>query len=380
MRLLEYQAKQLFSNQGISTPRGILCRSLEEIEREFPKFPDGAVLKAQVPSGKRGKGGGIKIVSTKDEALDFADFLFGANICGFQVDCILMEEKIALAKEYYLSVITDTESRYSGPMVLFTVHGGMDIEEMLTEHPEYLQRINVDPRYGLMDFQVRRLIKEADVPAAEQKVITSTICSLYQVYWKYDAEVAEINPLAIIEGGGVTALDGKISVDNSALFRHKDLEAPRLDTVEARAAAKGLSYVELDGDIGIISNGAGLTMATMDQLAIAGGKPANFMDTGERILRDGIEDGLQIISEQPGLRAVLINVFGGGVRCDVIAQKITEAMARRSAFSLPVVVCLQGRNHEIGHQLIRESGHPALHLVETMEEAVRAVTRLGGTA
>ncbi|MDP2268999.1 MAG: succinate--CoA ligase subunit beta, partial [Deltaproteobacteria bacterium] len=283
-------------------------------------------------------------------------------------------EKIDWEQEYYLSIITDTESRYSCPMVLFTTAGGMDIEELLVEHPEYLHRHWVDPRYGLLDFQLRRLVKEAAISKDIEKQVVSTIRALYEIYWSHDAEIAEINPLGVTKDRKVVALDGKVTIDNSALFRQKRFEAAANNSREARAAAKGLSYVELEGDVGIISNGAGLTMATMDQMSLGGARPANFMDTGARILDNGIEDALDLLSERADLRMILINVFGGGVRCDVIAQKISDAMAKRPDFPLPVVVCLQGRNHEIGHRIIEASGHPALRLVRSMEDAVIAVT------
>lgn len=374
MRLLEYQAKQIFRERGINIPRGEVCRTIQDIEANFGKFADGAVLKAQVPSGKRGKGGGIKAIVSVEEARDYGKFLFSNNICGFPVQHVLLEEKIDWEHEYYLGIITDTESRYSCPMVLFTTAGGMDIEELLVEHPEYLHRLWVDPRYGLMDFQLRRLVKEAAIPKDIEKQVVATIRALYDIYWSHDAEIAEINPLGVTKDKKVVALDGKVTIDNSALFRQKHFEAYADNSREARAAAKGLSYVELDGDVGIISNGAGLTMATMDQMSLGGARPANFMDTGARILDNGIEDALDLLSERTDLRVILINVFGGGVRCDVIAQKISDAMAKRPDFSLPVVVCLQGRNHEIGHRIIEESGHPVLRLVRSMEEAVVTVT------
>lgn len=379
LRLLEYQAKNIFKAKGILTPRGILCKQLEDVEKNYDFFKNEAILKAQVPIGKRGKAGGIKIVNTRDEAIAYAKSLFNAEICGYNVSHILMEEVIPWDEEYYLSVITDTESQHSCPMVLFTTTGGMEIEVLLNDHPESLHRVHVDPRYGLMEFELRNIVEEANVCRELQKQIMVIMHFLYDIYWKYDAEIVEINPLGLTADLKLVALDGKISIDNSALFRQKDVEKPLvMDTAESIAAEKGLSYVELDGDIGIISNGAGLTMATMDQLALAGCKPANFMDTGARILEAGIEDGLEIINSHPGLKAILINVFGGGVRCDIIAQKICNAMDKKPRFSLPIIVCLQGRNYEEGHSIIEKSNHPALRLVQNMEEAVVAVRSLGG--
>lgn len=377
MRLLEYQAKDIFRRYGIPAGSGEVCRSIEDVESALERLEYPVVLKAQVPSGKRGKGGGIKFAQDWASALAVAGELLGRNICGYEVKELLLEKKVSIEKEYYAGVITDGSAKSLGPVLLFSSGGGMDIEEIAAESPGSIYELPVNPLYGPSDYELRTLVKSAGVPVEKREEAVRVLKALYRVYWDCDAELAEINPLGITGDGSLIALDAKLTIDNSARFRQPGLAETETGTLEARAAAVGLSYVNLDGNIGIISNGAGLTMATMDQLGLAGGRPANFMDTGERILRNGISDGFNILEERGGLKAVLVNVFGGGVRCDEIAKKIVDYLNARENYPLPVVVCLQGRNADIARKFILEQNHPAIRLTYTMEEAVSMATVLG---
>ena len=378
MKLLEYQAKELLDHFGLPRPRGLVCREPAEAARACEELACAVVLKAQVPAGRRGKGGGIRSASSADEAGREAESLLGSSVCGFSVDAALVEEQLSIRAELYLSVLTDTSSRHSCPMVMLSAEGGMEIEELTVRAPERLVRCHVDPRYGLLPYQVRRLMREAGIPIEGQAAVLKVALAAYQAYWESDAELVEINPLALTTDGRVVAMDAKISIDDSARFRHPEIRGSELDSVESRAAALGLSYVRLDGNIGIISNGAGLTMATMDHVRLAGGRPANFMDTGERILRDGIRDGLAILHDDPGVEVVLINVFGGGVRCDVIAQKIVESVTAEPEATLPLVVSLNGRNAEAGRRILSEAALPGVTVAAGITEALETAVSVAG--
>lgn len=377
MRLLEYQAKDIFRRYGIPVGSGEVCSSVKDVESALGRLEYPVVLKAQVPSGKRGKGGGIKFAPDGASALTMTEELLDSNICGYRVKELLLEKKVSVEREYYAGVITDGSAKSHGPVILFSSSGGMDIEEIAAQSPGSIYELSVNPLYGPSDYQLRTLVKNAGVPSEKRAEVARLLSALYRVYWDYDAELAEINPLGITGDGSLIAMDGKLTIDNSARYRQPNMQETETGTLEARAASLGLSYVNLEGNIGIISNGAGLTMATMDQLGLVGGRPANFMDTGERILRNGISDGFTILEERGGLKAVLINVFGGGVRCDEIAKKIIDYLESRENYPLPVVVCLQGRNAEEARKYIKEQGHPAIRLTDTMEEAVSVATALG---
>ncbi len=380
MKLLEYQAKELLNEFGLPRPRGVVCQEPEEAARACEQLACAVVLKAQVPSGKRGKGGGIKSAASADEAAREAGSLLGSSVCGFRVDAALVEEQLSVKTELYLGVLTDTAADHSCPMVMLSSQGGMEIEELAERAPEKLARCHVDPRYGLLPYQVRGLMREADIPAVGRPAVLKAVLAAYQAYWQSDAELVEINPLALLADGRVVVMDAKITVDDSARFRHPEIRGAELDSVESEAAAVGLSYVRLDGNIGIISNGAGLTMATMDHVSLAGGRPANFMDTGERILRDGIRDGLGILHDDPGIDVVFINVFGGGVRCDVIARKIVEAATAEIGATLPLVVSLNGRNAEAGRSILREADLPWVTVAHDMSEALETAIHLAAGA
>jgi succinyl-CoA synthetase beta subunit len=386
MRLLEHQAKDLLSAYGVPFPERVLCRDRDEVvdayARLVVRIPVGAgvVLKAQVPSGRRGKGGGIRFAAGSAEASRAAGELFGMTLQGVPVTEVLLEERVAIAAEYYLGVLTDTSPAWDCPLVMFSSRGGMEVEELAAQAPEEIVQVHADPAYGLHGYQARDVVRLAGAAAKLRPHLAEVVLAAYRAYWENDAELVEINPLAVAADGRVLALDAKITIDNSARYRHPDLKGAVIHSVEARAAALGLSYVELDGDIGLMSNGAGLTMATMDQIGLLGGHPANFMDTGERILRNGIDDGLTLLAEKRGVKVILINVFGGGVRCDVIAEKIVEALRRRPGFPIPVVAALNGRNAEAGRSILARDAPPGVHVLPTVDEAVVEAVRLAGRA
>ena len=384
MRLLEHQSKDLLSAYGVPFPERVLCRDRDEVvdayARLLVRIPVGAgvVLKAQVPSGRRGKGGGVRFAASSEEASRAAGELFGMTLQGVPVTEVLLEERVAIAAEYYLGVLTDTSPTWNCPLVMFSSRGGVDVEELAAETPELIMQAHVDPAYGLHAYQARDVARLAGAAAELRPRLVEVVLGAYRAYWENDAELVEINPLAVAADGRVVALDAKITIDNSARYRHPDLKGAEIHSAEARAAGLGLSYVELDGDIGLISNGAGLTMATMDQIGLLGGLPANFMDTGERILRNGIDDGLTLLAEKPGVSVILINVFGGGVRCDVIAEKIVEALRKRPGFPIPVVAALNGRNAEAGRSILTMAALPGVHVLPTVDEAVAEAVRLAG--
>lgn len=374
MRLLEYQAKSLFRDYGIPVPRGEVCRSEIDVESIAGRLGERLALKAQVPAGKRGKGGGILFAGNIQEARTGVAGLLKGRVCGFPVREVLVEERLEIAREMYVAIMTDTAGGKGCPMVILSARGGMEIEEILSGNSELAKKLHVDPVWGLQEHQVRHLVKEAGVPGELRPAVTKVIMNLYRLYWEMDGELVEINPLVVTGSGELVAGDGKLMVDNSALYRHPGLKGAEPDSGEAEAVSMGLAYVQLDGNIGLISNGAGLTMATMDQLALAGGKPANFLDTGERILRDGIRDSMKLLHSNPRVRVILVNIFGGGVRCDVIAEKLVEALSQNS---IPVVVCLRGRNEDTGRRLLQEAGLPRCEIYCSMDEAVARAARLG---
>lgn len=379
--MLEHQAKTLLDSFGLPIPRGVVCAAPEEVAAVYDTLgADQVAIKAQVPIGRRGKAGGIRFAASREEAATVAAQLFELEIGGFAVQELLVEEKLALQSEFYLSVLTDTSAGASCPRVMLSSRGGMDIEELAVEAPGSIVSCFVDPCYGLHAFQARHLLRSARVPADLMTPLAGVLLAAYRAYWESDAELVEVNPLGVLADGRVFVMDGKITIDNSALYRHPGLRGAVVDSVEGHATAVGLSYVPLDGNIGIMSNGAGLTMATMDQLALIGGRPANFMDTGERILRDGIPDGFDILFANPQVTVVLLNVFGGGVRCDVIAQKVIEALERRPGEHVPIVVCLNGRNSDIGRRALEERALPFVLVAHAIDEALREAVRLGAAA
>ena len=380
LKLYEYQAKQFFRQRNIPVPDGIVCETSEEVRLAYEKMGGNVVLKSQVLVGGRGKAGGIKFPKDSHEAYQMASELLSKPLKGVRVERVLVERRLDIEKEYYIGIITDTD--HACPLLMFSVEGGVDIEDLARTRPESIQRVLIDPFRGLPMFKLRYPLKEAGVPASLIDPLIRIATELYHLYLDMDGELIEINPLVITREGQPTAADAKFNIDNSALYRQPAVPAPEKKSVEARAAAVQLSYVQLDGNIGIISNGAGLTMATMDHIHLEGGKPANFLDCGQRIMEQGVRDGLRFILENPKVTAIFINIFAGGPRCDVIADKIVQAieeLERQGRMSVPVVACLQGRFMEEGRRILSTSKSKRLEQADTIEEAVRRVIELGAT-
>lgn len=378
MKLYEYQAKQFFGQRKIPVPEGVVCETLEEARLAFEKLGGDVVLKSQVLVGGRGKAGGIKFPKSADEAYQMASELLSKTLKGVQVEKVLVERRLDIVNEYYLGIITDTD--HACPLLMFSAEGGMDIEELARTRPDSIKKVLIDPFLGLPTFKVRYPLKEAGVPAPLIDPLIRIATELYRLYWDMDGELIEINPLVVTLDGKPIAADAKFNIDNSALYRQPPVPKPEQKSVEARAAAVQLSYVQLDGDIGIISNGAGLTMATMDHIHLEGGKPANFLDCGQRIMEQGVKDGLNFILENPKVNVIFINIFAGGPRCDVIAGKIVEAvdeLETQRRMKVPVVACLQGRFMEEGRRILATSRSKMLEQADTIEEAVKKVVKIG---
>lgn len=378
LKLYEYQAKQFFSQRKIPIPEGTVCETPEEARLACEKLAGEVVLKSQVLVGGRGKAGGIKFPKDPQEAFQMAVELLSKPLKGVRVERILVERRLDIEKEYYLGIITDTD--HACPLLMFSAEGGMDIEDLARTRPGSIQRVLIDPFRGLPTYRVRYPLKEAGVPAPLIDPLIRIATELYRLYVDLDGELIEINPLVITREGKPVAADAKLNIDSSALYRQPAVPKPEQKSVEARASAVQLSYVQLDGNIGILSNGAGLTMATMDHIHLEGGRPANFLDCGQRIMEQGVRDGLNFILESPAVTAIFINIFAGGPRCDVIAQKIVEAvdeLESRGGMRVPVVTCLQGRFMEEGRRILMATQSKKLEQAETIEEAVRRVVELG---
>jgi succinyl-CoA synthetase beta subunit len=377
--MYEYQAKEILARYSIPIPRGQVCSSPREAAEACLQVGPEVAVKAQVLSGGRGRAGGIKFARSPEEARSLAEAMLGSQIGGLTAERVLVEERLPLAQEYYLGVMTDTDHQQACPLVMVSRRGGMEIEDLVREDPDLLRRRHIDPRYGLHDFQALGLLQEAQIPREWHRAMARIMRQLYQVYWEMDGEMVEINPLVVTTEGRLVAADARMNLDNNALFRHPEVERVFLNPFEARAAAAGLSYAHLDGNIGIMANGAGLGMATMDAVKLAGGQPANFLDPGIGFLEPkGILDSLRLLRDNSQVEVILINVFGGGIRCDLVAAGLLEALDTLPPSQVPIVACLRGRNEEVGLRTLAEKAPDGVKLVSSMEEAVQLAVELGG--
>ena len=378
MDLYEYQGKDLFRRVGIPTSEGRLATSPAEAREAAHELRGPVVVKAQVLTGGRGKAGGIKLANDPDEAEAHAREIIGLDIRGHVVRKLWIERASEIAKEYYLSLTFDRGVKK--PLFMFTTQGGIDIEQVAAETPEALVRLHVDPLEGFQPYHARRLVFGTGLEDSdEQKQILSIAAKLYEAFVSFDAMLCEINPLIVTPGGEVRALDSKFTVDDNALHRHADIAEMR-DTEaypkEERAAReKGVTYVKLDGEVGVLGNGAGLVMSTLDVVALAGGRPANFCDLGGGGQAQGVVDALEVITADPQVKAILFNVFGGITRCDEVARGILEALTRMT-IALPIVVRLDGTNAEEGRRLLTDAAPPNLHVEPTMLDAARRAVEL----
>jgi succinyl-CoA synthetase beta subunit len=381
--LYEYQGKELFRRFGIPISLGRLARSPGEARAAAEALGGGpVVVKAQVLTGGRGKAGGIKLAATPDEAEARARDILGIDIRGHVVRKLWIERASEIAKEYYLSITFDRGEKK--PLFMLTTQGGVDIEEVAEKTPEAIAKLHVDPLVGFQPYQARWLCFTAGVTdPGEQGQIVELIGKLYRAFVECDAMLCEVNPLIVTPEGEVRALDSKFTVDDNALYRHPDIAEMRdleASAPEERAAReKGVTYVKLDGDVGILGNGAGLVMSTLDVIAQAGGRPANFCDLGGGGDAQGVVDALEVITADEQVRSILFNVFGGITRCDEVARGILEALGRMRIDD-PIVVRLDGTNAEEGRRLLAEAAPPNLEVEETMLSAAERAVELASAS
>ena len=378
MDLYEYQGKELFRRFGIPVSDGRLATTPEEARAAAEELGGQVVVKAQVLAGGRGKAGGIKLADGPAEAAAHAGAILGMDIRGHVVRRVWIEQASDIATEYYLSVTFDRGEKK--PLFMFTKEGGIDIEEVASERPDALVRLHIDPLEGFQPYQARRLIYGAGIDdPGQQKQILGIIQRLYDAFVGADAMLCEINPLIVTPDGEVKALDSKFTVDDNALYKHpeiaemRDLEA--YPPEERAAREKGVTYVKLDGAVGILGNGAGLVMSTLDVIALAGGKPANFCDLGGGGDAEGVVDALEIISADPQVKSILFNIFGGITRCDEVARGILQALDRID-IDEPIVVRLDGTNAEEGRRLLAEAAPENLYVEPTMLDAAKRAVEL----
>jgi succinyl-CoA synthetase beta subunit len=378
MDLLEYQGKELFKRFGIPVSDGRLAVTPADARSAAEELGGPVVVKAQVLTGGRGKAGGVKLADDPQDAEQKAKDIIGLDINGHVVEKLWIESASDIAKEYYLSVTFDRGEKK--PLFMFTTQGGVEIEQVAEENPDALMRLHVDALEGFQPWVARRLIYGAGVEdPSEQKQIADIIGKLYRCFVECDAMLAEINPLIVTPDGEVKALDSKFTVDDSALYRHPDIaefrEVSAADPLEAFAREKGVTYVKLDGFVGILGNGAGLSMSTVDVVVVAGGKPANFCDLGGGGNAQGVIDALEVITRDPQVRSILFNIFGGITRGDEVARGILEALDQMK-ISLPIVVRLDGTNAVEGRKILADAAPANLHVEPTMLEAAKKAVEL----
>ncbi|HEY3528280.1 MAG TPA: ADP-forming succinate--CoA ligase subunit beta [Nocardioides sp.] len=383
MDLMEYQAKELFAKHGVKTTLGVVVTTPEEARAAAEKIGP-CVVKAQVKAGGRGKAGGVKLAKTADEAFEHATAILGMKIKGLTVNRVLVTPATPPEEEYYFSFLLDRANRQY--LCIASVEGGVEIEEVAKTNPDAVKQIAVDPGTGVDESKARAIVDEAGFPAALRDQAVVMVQALWKVFEDEDATLVEVNPLARLEGDVLEALDGKVSLDDNAGFRHQDHAAFEIteetDPLEAKAKEKGLNYVKLDGEVGIIGNGAGLVMSTLDVVAYAGEKhggvkPANFLDIGGGANAQVMADGLDVILGDDQVRAVFVNVFGGITACDEVANGIKGALEILGEHATkPLVVRLDGNNVEKGRAILQEMDHPLVTQVDTMDGAADRAAEL----
>jgi len=365
MKIHEYQAKELFQKYGVPIPRGKVAFSVEEaksVAAELGSLP--VVIKAQIHAGGRGKGGGVKLAKTAAEVEQVAGSILGMTLITHQtgpegrlVRKVLVEEGLEIEKELYMGMLPDRSS--ANVTIMVSEAGGMDIEEVAAKTPEKIIKVQVNPLLGLEAFQARKLAYGLNLTPELVKLFIPMVTKLYKLFVDYDCSLVEINPLIITKDKNILALDAKVNFDDNALFRHKDIQVYRdldeEDPAEVEASKYNLNYIKMDGNIGNMVNGAGLAMATMDIIKLAGAEPANFLDVGGGASEEMVENGFRIILSDPSVKGVFINIFGGILRCDVLAQGVVAA-AKKVDVRVPVVIRMEGTNVERGRQILEESG------------------------
>ncbi len=397
MDLFEYQAKELFAEYGVPIPQGNVATTADEARQmaeEFAAAKPGAkplvVIKAQVKTGGRGKAGGVKLADTPDEAQEKAGRILGMDIKGHTVHSVLVAEDTDIAREFYLSFLLDRAERTF--LSMCTVEGGMEVEDLARERPDALARIPVSPLTGVDHAKALEIVRAGRLPEEAQEAAADLAERLWAVFTDEDATLVEVNPLVYTGDGRVVALDAKVTLDDNAAFRQdwdKFADPGAVDPLEARARARHLNYVKLEGSVGIIGNGAGLVMSTLDVVAYAGEefggiRPANFLDIGGGASAEVMANGLDIVLSDPSVRSVLVNVFGGITSCDVVANGIVSAMAllaeRGEPVRHPIVVRLDGNNAAEGRRILSDAGLPVVEQVATMDDAARRAAELAAAA
>ena len=377
MDLYEYQGKELLSKYGLEILDGVVASTPEEARDAAEKVGGTVAVKAQVLTGGRGKAGGIKVVNSPEEAESAADQILGMDIRGHTVRQVYIEGGAEIEREFYLSITVDRTAKK--PLILFSTEGGVEIEEVAETNPDAIVRLHVDPLVGLLPYQVREVVFAAGLEGDAAKGVSKTLTNLYKAFEDSDASLVEINPLVVTADGRVLTLDSKVTVDNSSLYRHKDIaelhDVEAADPEEERALEVGLQYVKLDGDVGILGNGAGLVMSTLDVVAQAGGEPANFCDVGGGADAEKISTALDIVTSNKQVKSVLFNIFGGITRGDEVARGLLSAI-ERTGIEMPIVVRLDGTNAAEGREILAENTPDNVHTEETMLDAARRAVEL----
>jgi succinyl-CoA synthetase beta subunit len=375
--LYEYQGKELLRQFDIETLEGRVAANAEEARAAAEQLGGPVAIKAQVLTGGRGKAGGIKVIEEPEDAEEAARQILGMEIRDHTVRQVLVEAGADIASEMYLSILVDRAEKK--PLILFSTEGGVDIEEVAETNPDSIVRIYVDPLLGLLPYQVRELVFDAGLEGDVAKGVSQVLNNLYRAFTESDSSLVEINPLVATEDGRVLALDAKVTIDNSSLFRHRDIgemhDVDAADPGEQRAQEAGLQYVKLDGDVGILGNGAGLVMSTLDVVAQAGGDPANFLDVGGGADAEKISEALDIVASNQQVKSVLLNIFGGITRGDEVARGLLSAL-EQSEIDLPIVVRLDGTNAEEGREILAENTPENVHTEATMLDAARKAVEL----
>ena len=384
MDLFEYQARDLFESHGVPVLKGAVATTPEEARAAAASMGGKVVVKAQVKVGGRGKAGGVKLAENADDAFEKARAILGMDIKGHKVHKVMIAQAAPIESEYYLAILVDRAARSF--LVMASVAGGMDIEEVAHKTPEKLARIHVDPNVGIDQASALEIIKKGAFPADVQNGVAEVLVKLWQTFRATDATLVEVNPLVKTSDGKIIALDGKVSLDDNASFRHPDYEAlidhASTNPLEALAKEKDLNYVKLDGEVGVIGNGAGLVMSTLDVVAYAGEKfggvkPANFLDIGGGASAQVMADGLSIILGDPAVKSVFVNVFGGITACDAVANGIVQALSLLGEKATkPIVVRLDGNNVLEGRRILNEAKHPLVQQVDTMDGAAAKAAEL----
>jgi succinyl-CoA synthetase beta subunit len=380
MKLHEYQSKELLAKFGVPVPGGDVTSDPAEAKAIADRFGGNVVVKAQVLMGGRGKAGGVKLFDNSDTASAFTKELIGKRLISIQnpegmvVEKVLIAELVDIAEEYYLAVLLDRAEQKN--LVMISARGGMDIEDVAHNEPEAIVRVHVDPAWGLSDFELRNAVKQANIPKVAQNQMVSMIKKLVKAFIETDADMVEINPVALTPDGKLLAADAKVSIDDNALFRYAEYNDSKDDAaedpIEAEAARRGIAYVHLGGDIGIMGNGAGLVMCSLDEVSAAGGKPSNFLDVGGGAQEERVKTCVELVLMDPKVKGLLINIFGGITRCDVVARGVLAALEALNV-QIPVVARIEGTAAEEGRKILAGS---RIVPAETMQEAAQKIVSL----